>query len=285
MRAPTLYARRVSPIPPRTLAVLALALPLLAPARPAVADDAVPWAILPVRGEKPPPRDPTLLRLTRDVADALHAAVGAPVRVLSRDLRDEACPALDGRCGRDTALMVGAERALSLKLSESWDQLEVRIYDRRGEGRTGSLPCRWREGLAACDTAGLGALVSTRIPTKVAEAEPAPSPRRRRSEARAAARAAAKANARIERGYKKLGRRLERCKQLGWGELAGDDRVAAEIKFSVHEGGKVRDVRVVPAGLDGVPAYACMARVVEAMRLPKTTGSIAGPVQLPLPRL
>ena len=59
------------------------------------------WVVLPAYAANPPPRDPTLLRLTKTIAEALHQSSQEDVRVVTRELRDEACPGDDGRCPRD----------------------------------------------------------------------------------------------------------------------------------------------------------------------------------------
>ena len=117
----------------------------------ALAAPAAPkWAVLPARSDAPPPRDPTLMRLSQDFATALEAALGHHVALVSQDLRDDACPSFDGDCPRDASKLLAVDRVVTLKLEADHSALVLRVY---GEGleRTERLPCRWEEGFVHCD--------------------------------------------------------------------------------------------------------------------------------------
>lgn len=223
------------------------------------------WAVLPVFADKPPPRDPTLLRLTKALAEAVHTHTDARVHIVSRILRDEACPSTDGQCPRDVALHANAERAVSFQLADGYQSVTVRVYTRRGLEQTGTLPCRWATGFATCDAAGLSALLVTKPTPKAAVADGGEDI--------------------VKKRFARLQTRLDKCTKLGWGDAPEAKPVDVTVQFTVAEGGRVRDVRLQPSGFDDVPAYACMARVVESMKLPRKVGPIGRPLRLSLPRL
>ncbi|MCK6549814.1 hypothetical protein L6R52_28515, partial [Myxococcota bacterium] len=110
------------------------------------------WAVLPVRAAEPPPGDPTLLRLTRALAGAIHEQTGGDVRVVSRDERDDRCPDEQGVCPREIASMLDAERVVSFTLARSYGAITVRIYHvDAGLEREAELECDWEEGSVSCD--------------------------------------------------------------------------------------------------------------------------------------
>jgi hypothetical protein len=296
----TATTRRALP----ALALGALAFGALAPAHADAVGD-VRWAIFPARASRPPPRDPSLLRLSGEVEAVVREVARGAVALRAADLRDDACPDLTNQCPRDVATLVRAERVLALALSDDLGRLEIRAFAAgRGPLKRLELPCRWASGFVACELEALGAWIATE---DRARASPGPE----RSEARAEAPARAPENAR--RGASKLvGRvamrdpepdrppaeraflaaldalrpRLDRCAAQGWGELARADRpTEAWIRARVAESGGLRDVRLEPAALSDAPAFACMARVVESASV-DAAHSNAGTFSaaLPLPR-
>jgi len=248
-------------VPTYAARVRALLLAALLGASPALAAPA-PWVVLPIRGEKPPPRDPTLLRLSKELAEALQAQVGTEVRVAARELRDEACPGRDGRCPRDVALHAAGDRVLSAVLEPGLTKLELHVYGREGLEKSATIACKWAEGFAACELERLAELIAKRE----ASAE--------RKES----------TDEIGKRFAKLGPGLQGCKKKGWGKATPEGRaLEMSVRFDVG-GGRVKNVRVMPAGFDTVPAYACMARVVESMKLPKGHGAAEG-LRFPIPSL
>lgn len=205
----------------------------------------VTWALLPVRAESPPPRDPTLLRLTRSVAEALRSTVEGKIRVVPRDLRDDACPSPDGLCPRDVASLVGADRVVSMLLTPGFKTLKLRIYSKEvGLQDSGVLECRWAMGLAVCATEPLSGIV-----------------REQRNEGGAEA---------VKRRFARLGKKLKGCEKKGFAHLTAPELPdALDVTFRLSAKGRAIDVRLDPAGYDEVPAYACMARVVETLEIPK----------------
>src|SRR5688500_12670773 len=112
------------------------------------------WVVLPTHSTNPPPQDPTLLRLSKTVAESIHEAGGANVRVASREERDERCPAEDGHCPNELAAMLDAERAVVLVLDAKFTNLLLRVYrGKLGVEREGSIPCRWENGAVDCELA------------------------------------------------------------------------------------------------------------------------------------
>jgi hypothetical protein len=267
------------------------------------------WAILPARAETPPPRDPTLVRISGQIGEAIADAMDAKVELLSREIRDEACPAFDGVCPRDVASLVNADHVVSLVLKADYSSMEVRLYDHRaGLMKQGQIPCKWSAGFASCESAGIQKLFAP----KAAAAEPAdpppppaektaaaptkapPPPKGKRGHAKAAEEAPAPPpspapaagvidDPTIARAAKILKRKFAKCTKHGWGEVPVKERPASmEIRFRISAEGKAREVRVEPPGFDDVPAFACMARILESLKVDPST-SKEGSYRLPLP--
>lgn len=267
------------------------------------------WAILPARAETPPPRDPTLVRISGQIGEAIADAMDAKVELLSREIRDEACPAFDGVCPRDVASLVNADHVVSLVLKADYSSMEVRLYDHRaGLMKQGQIPCKWSAGFASCESAGIQKLFAP----KAAAAEPAdpppppaekaaaaptkapPPPKGKRGHAKAAEEAPAPPpsptpaagvidDPTIARAAKILKRKFAKCTKHGWGEVPVKERPASmEIRFRIGAEGKAREVRVEPPGFDDVPAFACMARILESLKVDPST-SKEGSYRLPLP--
>jgi hypothetical protein len=267
-------------------------LPLLLVGLAAPAWAGTDWAVLPARGAQPPPRDPTLMRLTEALSDALSEALGVRTTVLAKALADDACPGDGGECPRDIAVFVAAKRVVSVVLREDHSAVDLRVYaPKLGQVRTLTLPCRWAEGLVSCTTARLIELG----PADDASSSPAPA-----AEASTPEKAKAKATAKtrgeapaapapdpapdaVQRAFVAAAPRLARCKKEGWGALPAAERPAAvSVRFRVGPEGGLRDVRLDPGGLLDVPALACMARVVESIEL--EPGAVDDSVRIqPLP--
>lgn len=284
------------------LAFGALALGGPAPAHADTIGD-VRWAILPARASRPPPRDPSLLRLSGEVETIVREAAQGAVALRPAELRDDACPDLSNQCPRDVATLVRAERVLALALSDDLGKLEVRAYAAgRGPLKRLELPCRWASGLVACELEALGAWVATEDRARAAptrgEARDAPPARATKTKRRGASKLVGRVAMRdpeperppAERAFlaaiDAIRPRLERCATQGWGELARADRPSeAWIRARVADRGGLRDVRLEPAALSDAPAFACMARVVESASVDAThenAGTFSA--ALPLPR-
>lgn len=272
-------------------------LPLLLVGLAAPAWAGTDWAVLPARGAQPPPRDPTLMRLTETLADALGEALGVRTTVLSKALADDACPGDGGECPRDVAVFVAAKRVVSVVLREDHSAVDLRVYaPKLGSVRTLSLPCRWAEGLVSCNTTRLIELG----PTSEATAGPASSTEPNAPDNTAKTKAKGKAKTKgeaptdpatpavpdvVQRAFAAAAPSLNRCKKEGWGALPMAERPAAvSVRFRVGPEGGLRDVRLDPSGLLDVPALACMARVVESIELdPGAVDDSVRTLPLPLP--
>lgn len=235
----------------------------------------IEWAILPARGDRPPPRDPTLMRLTDAIAAALEVTLDARVRVVAKDLADQACPG--DECPRDLAILVSAERAVTIAVKDDQSGVDLRVYGKKtGLEKTIALPCKWSEGLLACAMEGLSAM---KAPAPSVAAAPVASPK---PVAKPAVPPKQDVDA-LERALAPIDRSAARCKAKGWGELPVGERPAAmAVRFRVDADGTIKDVRLEPSGFSDVPAFACMARAVESTRL--TAGVVDdSPRQRPLP--
>lgn len=196
------------------LAYAATLLAVVWPAHPSAATGAPPtkgWAVLPARGERPPPRDPTLMRLSDALARAIEGAVGAEVVVVDRAMAEEACPGEGDACPRDVAILVSAARVVSIVLLEDQSAVDLRVYAPRvGLERTVQLACQWQEGLLACDTADLAQKLE--IEPKVAAAPAARAPT---AKARPRASAIAPATDAVSQAFAAAAPRLGRCAKEG----------------------------------------------------------------------
>lgn len=283
-----------------------LGLLALVVAAPASAEEGH-WAVLPARAETPPPRDPTLVRISGQIGEAIADAMDAKVELLSREIRDEACPAFDGVCPRDVASLVNADHVVSLVLKADYSSMEVRLYDHRaGLMKQGQIPCKWSAGFASCESAGIQKLFAPKAAAaepadpppppaeKAAPTKAAPAPKGKRGHTKVAEAAPAPPpspapaagvidDPTIARAAKILKRKFAKCSKHGWGEVPLNDRPASmEIRFRIGADGKAREVRVEPPGFDDVPAFACMARILESLKVdPSTTKE--GSYRLPLP--
>lgn len=275
--------------------MLRLTLPLLLLGLAAPAWAGTDWAVLPARGAQPPPRDPTLMRLTEALSDALAEALGVRTTVLSKTLADDACPGDGGECPRDIAVFVAAKRVVSVVLREDHSAVDLRVYaPKLGQVRTLSLPCRWAEGLVSCTTTRLIELgPAGDAATSPASTPPAdtPEPSKARAKGRgktkgeATAESAPPAPDEVQRAFAAAAPALGRCRKEGWGVLPAAERPAAvSARFRVGPDGRLRDVRLDPGGLLDVPALACMARVVESIELePGAVDDRVRTQPLPLP--
>jgi hypothetical protein len=268
-------------VEPKMRAVLFIALAGLA--GEARAETPTRWALLPARSDSPPPRDPTLVRLSTEINAALGSAMSKEVILVSRELADDACPSPDAKCPRDVAVLLNAERVVSLYLAADYSSLELRLYG-SGLEKTGSIPCRWAQGLVSCEHDKLSKVfaksaVEPAEPEKQKQKQKAAKAEKAEKAKKSAQTSATKDN--LDRAWKKLGPRLERCKSEGWGSHT-DRPTKVSIQFRIDDRGRAVEVRLDPRGLEDVPAFSCMARAIESIRLPEGAPSDA-PARYPLP--
>ncbi|MFO0728393.1 MAG: hypothetical protein U1E65_31750 [Myxococcota bacterium] len=266
------------------------------------AEEGPGWKVLPARAETPPPRDPSLARLSGEIREAIAELVEGDVAMVSREIRDEACPSYDGNCPRDVAALVNADKVVSLVLQPDFSSVELRVYDHRsGLTKQGKIPCKWAAGYASCEREGIQKILAPKAvePAPVAAPSPSPSPAK---EPRARHPKASKAEPSpspvasasptppaiedpvIARAAKALRKKFQKCTKQGWGETpVGDRPKDMEIQFRMGADGKAREVRVGPPGFDDVPAFACMARILESLKVAPESAK-EGVYRLPLPR-
>ncbi len=208
------------------------------------------WMVLPVAGT-PPPRDPTLLRLTRELSEALHQAhPSADFMVISRDRRDAWCTHEGRECPPELASHLEADRVVSLVLADDYSALTVRVFRApRGLLHELTLPCTWTDGRPRCDTEPL----RDKLQTASAALDPAV----------------------VEQNFTALRGQLQRCLSLGAAQTAA-------VSFRVKPHGRVADVRIEPRALQNEKPYACVARAIEGMTLPPFSGPTSPPFRFSL---
>lgn len=230
-----------------------LALALLATLVAAPAAAAPAWVIMPVHSEHPPPQDPTLLRLSVPLARSFEAKVSGAVRLASREERDDRCRDDGWRCPREVAEMMGVDNVVYLKLDDAQESLQVSVFSgRQGVVASTELPCDWEAGRLSCDEAGMGAFAEGLVPRTLDPKE-------------------------VDQAFEALSPALARCARLG------ATQPDVKVVFTVGERGGARHVRVEPRRLQRKKAYACMARVVEGLKVPPFAGAAAGPFERALP--
>lgn len=238
---------------------LALAFSLMITASVARAEERPDWVVFPVRGERPPPSDPSLLRLSRDLAAALQEALGGQVRLASRERRDELCP---GRTTLECADRVheaaGGERVLVLRLSDDLERVDARVYPApKGARRELRLPCRWREGQVTCDLEPLLRAIDREAPPPLDELA-------------------------VMTAFEALRPELEACLRAGKATLP-EGAGPPMVTFRLQPDGRPRDVRIEPRTLQRKKPYGCMARLLESTTFSAFAGDDPVPFRLLLP--
>jgi hypothetical protein len=208
-----------------------------------------PYVVLPVHAVDPPSMDPTLLRLTRKIADGIEAAVKEEVRVASRELRDDRCPSQDGDCPPRVADDLDAERVVSMALAKDFKSVVVRVYRGGAIETQGKLPCKWDEGSVDCDVEKIGPIISKRE-----HEQPATAVDRKG----------------VERAFEATKKLFARCPKLETPLQPGQE-VTASVRL--RPDGKVTDVRIDPRELYDAPRYTCIAEILESMRAPSFDGT------------
>jgi hypothetical protein len=206
-----------------------------------------PWIVLPINSENAPPTDPTLLRLSKTVGEAIQKVVATEVRVASRDVRDQQCPGEDGKCPEHVSEMLAAERVISLALSPDFRALKLRVYHKRGIEREGKIPCTFEEGIVECQLDQIEGLLKPKGPLRALD------------------------RAAVQKSWEKLWPRIARC--LKGKQTSGEGKEAPAVSFRAHPDGRVADVRIIPDALSDDPAYACIARTVESLKVAPFDGN------------
>lgn len=221
--------------------ILSLLLPSLA-----YAEDKV--VIMPVWGPTAPPQDPTFLRATKELAEVIHGAAGREVQVYSREKRAALCADNGHQCPSEVASMLDVHQVIELSFDEKLEFLWVQIWGRpRGLLREAKVPCTWEDGRPRCALDQVAAVVS--------------------GEALAALDPAA-----VEQALDALKPQIEACQTQRSAKKKALHEVDVTLRFRVTPNGRVREVRVDPRELQTLPAWACVGRVVEALRVPPFRG-------------
>lgn len=219
----------------------------------AQAEPSQSWVVMPVRAERPPPQDPTLLRLSVPLAKTLAAAVSGEVRLAKREERDDHCLDDGWRCPAEIAAMLKVSRVVSLQLDEDYGSLRVLVYaGRRGVVAQTDLDCTWEAGVLSCDAEGLAAFMRTLGPRALGPQE-------------------------VFDAFVGLQGELHSC--------AGRGRTypKVQVNFQVAPSGRAHQVRIEPRSRQRSKVYRCMAQVVEGLEVAPFSGADAGPFTFSLP--
>ncbi len=206
------------------------------------AASAAGWLVLPAHGEHPPPSDPTLLRLSQQVAQDFAELVSVPVRLVDRKIRADVCRQNGHECPVDTASMLDAENVLELGLSDDATELNLNFYGPHERVLTAKLPCEMNAGRLRCDTKGLGKKLE-----------------------QLATQAFSEASLRLD--LDKIRPRLKRCFKRR--------KMLTDVKFEfmAHPSGHISKVSVTPMSVAKSKAGRCAARILESYRTLKFRGS------------
>lgn len=208
------------------------------------------WLVYPVRAEHPPPRDPTMLRMSVELARSISEVVTGHVRLAKRDERDQACPL---SCPPEVAAIQEVDHVVELVLGDAMDELVVRVFRRRGDVLEGKVPCEYGGGAVACDAKRLQKMLGSQKGDAPLDAEA------------------------VKSGFAALRPKLLEC-----GEPK--PKVRAKVRFRVRPDGRVTDVRISPKKVQFDEPYACMARVVESLRVVPFAGERPVAFSMPLPK-
>lgn len=191
-----------------------------------------------------------MLRMSVELARSVSKAVSGHVRLAKREERDRACPL---SCPPEVATIEDVDHAVELILGETMDELLVRLFNRRGEVLEGKVPCEYGGGAVSCDAERLKKMLASR-----------------------------EKEAPLDKGAVESAFAALRPKLVGCGDPKAG--VRAKVRFRVRPDGRVTDVRVWPKRVQSAEPYACMARVVESLRVVPFAGERPVAFSMPLPR-
>lgn len=237
----------------RAIPALMRGLILLSMLVPAVAfaEDVV--VIMPVWGPSPPPQDPTFLRTTKALAEAIHGAAGREVQVYSRDKRGQVCADNGHQCPNEIATLLDVHQVVELTFDDKLEQLHVQVWGRpRGLLREAKIPCVWEEGRPVCPTEPVAQVVSG---DALGELD----------------------HAAVEQALDGLQPKVQACLGKKKQKKRAQHEVDVTLRFRVAPNGRIKEVRIDPRELQTLPAWACVGRVVEALRVPPFRGDQAVP--------
>jgi hypothetical protein len=224
---------------------LVLLLSLLLP----TAARAESWIVFPIFAEVPPPRDPTLMRMSRELLKVIRENVSGEVRLAKRDERQDSCPI---GCPEEIASMLSVDHVVAMHLKETQDQLAVILYEPSREPEIRKVTCNYANGAVSCDSKALAEVM------------------------KGWKRGATLEEKAVHEAFEKLESRMIACGPQEKG-------VSASARFRVRPDGRVTDVRIDPIEVQDRKPYDCMARVLESLRVPPFTAQKPVAFQLPLP--
>jgi hypothetical protein len=205
------------------------------------------WVVFPAFSEHPPPNDPTMMRLTKEVRKVMRSTVDGKVRLAKIEERDS-CP---GKCPSEIASMLSVEHVVSLHLSDGYDQLAILVHEPSHAPAIRKVACTYGNGLVSCDD------------KQVAEAF---GKKRGGLDDKA-----------VKKAFESLRPKLLEC---GFQEPG----IEASVRFRVRPDGRATDVRIDPERVQNQKPYDCMARVVESLRVPPFEGEKPVAFQLAIPK-
>ncbi len=206
--------------------------------------------VFPVVSDHPPPGDPTLLRLSVEMARTVSQNVSGEVRMAKREERDSACPL---ECPKEIASMLSVDHVVAMQLADTYDALAVILFERARAPEVRKIACTYGNGAVTCDAEQLAAVFKH-------ENQDPPLDEKA-----------------VTTAFEGLKEALARC---------GDQTpgVNASVRFRVRPDGRVLDVRIEPQEVQDRPPYDCVARVVESLRVPPFSGDKPIAFHLPLPK-
>lgn len=197
------------------------------------------WTVFPVEAKTPPPRDPTLLRLSSALSEQINASVKGEVKMAKPEVRDEHCAYRGIECPPEIAGMLGVNFAVALYLADDYSALAVHVFKApAGRVRKGKVACAWKKGIVACDEKALAGIMKS-VPLPEAFAATA-----------------------IQ----------ETFESIDFGVCKGRKKKDVQAHVRVRPDGQVRDVRLSPRSKKKAARYACMAKKLKETAFPPFQG-------------
>lgn len=209
---------------------------------PAISGAAPKWILMPVHATNPPPKDPTLLRMSKQIGAAIAERNVADIRLVSRELREEHCQDHGHACPDAIARILEVDRVIAVELTDDYRQLVASVFDPPTRKRTIEVPCKWIAGGPSCD---LDALAQGIAEGSKPTWDPSV----------------------VDAAFDALRPRVDACLEREKGGADPESRVT----FRVREDGRPIEVRIQPKAIQRKKAYRCVARVVESLRVPPFT--------------
>jgi hypothetical protein len=206
------------------------------------------WVVFPIFAEHPPPRDPTLLRLSIELAKVIRENVTGDVRLAKREERDVSCPL---ECPGEIASMLTVDHVIAMHLKDTQDQLAVILYEPSRAPSIRRIDCTYRDGAVSCDSKRLAEVVQGWKHSPALDHKA------------------------VHAAFDALGKELDACGERPRG-------VDASVRFRVRPDGRVTDVRIDPQEVQDRKPFDCIARVVESLRVPPFEGPKPVAFRLPL---